>query len=929
MFQGRRDIASSIADFKDPCTLRVYDAVPIKSAKLAGNSMPLSPGDKLGSYEILAPLGAGGMGEVYRARDSKLNRDVAVKTLPASLAADAQYMARFEREAQLLAALNHPNIAQIYGIEQGAIVMELVEGETLKGPLPIDEAIAIARQIAAGLEAAHERGIIHRDLKPANIKVTPDGTVKILDFGLAKAADETAAPASPNSPANSPTISMTMTQAGVILGTAAYMSPEQARGKTVDRRTDIWAFGVVFFEMLTGKLLFAEGETLTDVIAAVVTREPDWSALPASTPPHIRKLLERCLRKDVKTRLQAIGEARILLDHPEPEPVPAPAPATPPNRKSPLPWMAATAVLGLAALFTGISWWRATRPVDRPLVRTNLDLPGYEPGRYGNLALSADGLRLAYITRGADGKFRLATRLLAESESKILPGTEGASNPFFSPDGRWIGFGADGQLKKVLALGGAPMKLADAPRFSGASWGEDGFIVASVTVGLDLKRIPESGGASDNLAKVETLAKADAWTQAPQVLPGGKYVIFGTRDSQGPVVKLLSLATGQASTLVPGTRYARYLSTNGATGHLVYHSGSTLVAAPFDPATGELRGPAVPVLEDAGGLVSASSSGEILYWSGAIPAAWPLRWLRPDGKTETLLAQPGFYTWPRVSPDGKLLAVTVDSSRGSDTRLLVYDWRNDRKLVLAEKGQVYFGAVWTPDSRYLIWVSHPPGGKRRLYWKRADGSGEAHVLGESASYHLAMKVSPDGKYLLFQTFDPVAGYRIVAAPLDLSKADDLKMGEPLPLSPQPGNQAGATLSPDGKWSAFFSDATGQYEVYVQRFPGGGDQRKISEGGGDYPKWSSGGRQLLYQSNQGLMAVDWQADGKTLVTGKPHQWSPARILVPGSDDVYDPDPTADRAVVIPVEDATAGASPPKVAYLLHFFDELRRKAPVGK
>jgi serine/threonine-protein kinase len=651
-----------------------------------------------------------------------------------------------------------------------------------------------------------------------------------------------------------------------------------------------------------------------------LNKDPDIGAAPVRA----QKLLRWCLEKDRKQRLASISDARRLLTESEAE---SPAQAAGLPHTNTKLWIGAVAVL--AAALAAASWalWRTTRPVERPLVRVNLDLPGYDGGDR-NLALSADGKRIAYVTRGADGRSRLATRLLAENEAKTLAGTEGAAGPFFSPDGQWIAFAANGQMKKVSALGGAPLKLTDAALFFGGSWGEDGFIVASANVGNNLMRIPEAGGMAETL-----LPLGSGTTLAPQVLPGGKKVIFG----QGPAVKILSLGTEAAkdtkrvSTLIPGAPYAQYLPTSGAIGHLVYRNGSTLMAAPFDPAAGELRGPATPVLDDVADAVCFSTTGDVLYQIGAASGSsgWRLQWLRPDGNTEPLLETEGNYAYPRVSPDGKLLAVTVDSDRGAETRLLVYDWRNDRTLALTEKGQVRLGAVWTPDSRYLIWTTPAANGKRRLLWKRADGSGEAHTLVENAPF-AAQAISPEGKYLAGMAVDPKTKFDLMVAPLDLSIPEEMKLGVTEPLVVLPGNQVGPAISPDGKWVAYFSDESGDYEVYVQRFPRGGGRRKISEGGGVYPKWSPNGHELLYrEENRSVMVVDYQLSGDAFVAGKPHVWSatPTRSIAPS--DSWDLDPKGDRAVAIPVLDAMPNAGPPKVAYLLHFFDEVRRKAPAGK
>jgi predicted Ser/Thr protein kinase len=503
--------------------------------------MPLSKGDRLGPYEILALVGQGGMGEVYRAHDDRVRRDVALKV------SNAHFTEHFTQEARSIAALNHTNICHLYDVGPNYLVMEYVEGEDLKGPLDFNDALPIIQQLIDGIEAAHEKNIAHRDLKPANIKITPEGVVKILDFGLAKAMDPN--PPSGSNAVNSPTLTIGATAVGTILGTAGYMAPEQAKGKQADKRSDIWSFGVILFELLTGQKMFP-GETAVEILGGVLNKAPDIPAAPA----RVHKLLRWCLEKDRKQRLASISDERRLLTEAEPAAALAALPVTGGRR-----WLWPT-VAAIAGCWCGCTQcWTVARDATggAALVRTNLDLPGYDGGAAaGNLALSTDGMRIAYVRRGDDGVERLATRLLAESEAKTLAGTEGASAPFFSPDGQWIGFGADGQVKKVSALGGAPLKLADATVLIGGSWSEGGFIVAEVNVGTSLVRIPESGAAAEAL-----LPPRPENTPFPQVLPGGKKVIYSGQDAQGPAVKILSLETKKVSTLIPGAPYARYLPT--------------------------------------------------------------------------------------------------------------------------------------------------------------------------------------------------------------------------------------------------------------------------------------------------------------------------------------------------------------------------------
>src|ERR1019366_8802970 len=673
----------------------------------------MSPQSTFAHYRIVCKLGEGGMGAVYRATDTKLGRDVAIKVLPEAFAADAGRMARFEREAQVLAALNHINIATIYGVEQGALIMELVEGADLAGPIPVETAIQYARQIATGLEAAHEKGIVHRDLKPANIKVTPEGVVKLLDFGLARATEES--PLSSSSATMSPTLSLAMTQAGMILGTAAYMSPEQARGKLVDKRAGIWAFGVVLFELLTGGMLFG-GETVSDSMAAVITREPDWTVLPADTPPHVRRLLVRCLRKDPKLRLRDIGEARILLDEPgEAAGAPRTQGQIAAGRRW-LPWaLGATAVLALAL---GGLLWRATRPVDHPLLRFSADLgPEAVAGTRMTAAISPDGTRLAFPVRPAGGTTMLATRLMEQSKPTILSGTENAADAFFSRDGQWIGFFADGKLRKVSIQGGAPNTLCEAAAVRGADWGEDGNIVFGSVSGSGLFRVPASGGAPQALSKPQD--KGETTHRWPQILPVGETILFTGHNAGSGFddanIEVLFLKTGQTKIVQRGGYFGRYLPS----GHLIFVHQRTLFAVPFDLGRYETRGMPAPILEDiagnsvsGGGQLDFSRTGTLVYLSGkSSDVAHTLSWLDAAGKKEPLLTATSILS-PRFSPDGKRLAFAsggdisvYDLARGSTTRLTV-----------SQNASNAF-PVWTPDGNHIVY-SPVTGG---ICWVRSDG----------------------------------------------------------------------------------------------------------------------------------------------------------------------------------------------------------------
>jgi serine/threonine-protein kinase len=885
----------------------------------------------LGPFEILAPIGAGGMGEVYRAKDTKLKREVALKVLPEAFAADPERMARFQREAEMLASLNHRNIAQIYGVQDGALVMELVEGGTLSSPLPIDTALNYARQIAEALEYAHERSVIHRDLKPANIKVTPEGTVKLLDFGLAKAIEDPAAPG--DSPEHSPTLTLGVTRVGVILGTAAYMSPEQASGKTADRRADIWSFGALLYEMLAGKRAFA-GESVSDTLASVLKVEPDWNALPKETPASIRRLIQRCLTKDRKQRLQAIGEARIAIDEllsgASPE---AAEPAT--AKRSIVPWVFAVAVAVLAAGAAGWALWRATRPIERPLVRMDVDL-GPEVALPpiaqipGSVILSPDGTRLLYAS-GNYNEWQLYTRRLDQSKAKELPGTVGAILPFFSPDGQWVGFftGINGNnLKKVSVEGGAAVPLAVVDYGAGGSWGVDGNIIVGGVITKGLARVPASGGAP---APVLDLAPGELAYGLPQILPGGKAVLFGalrSADLNTASIEVFSFADRRRKTLVRGPTFARYLPT----GHLVYANKGTLFAIPFDLARLETRGTAVPVLDDVayspknGGIdMDFAGTGTLVYRrasGGGASAMKTIQWVDGTGKKQTLLTKPGDYANVWVSPDGKRLSFVA--AEGVNQSVWVYDIQRDAMTRLTSNQGPYVNPIWSPDGRFIVFGSH-----QGIYWTRADGAGQPQSLTQSKNAQFPCSITPDGKRLAY--FEALEKGQIWTVPLD-DHGGQLKAGKPEQFLKSQFDDAFPMFSPDGHWLAYASNESGKYEVYVRAFPppasGQGGKWQISNSGGRAPFWSRTGRELLYEAglaNDQLMAVNYSVNGDSFVAESPRVWIEK---LPGTDIDLAPDGKR-VAVITPVESKEAPKADHEVTFLFNFFDELRRRAPVGK
>jgi Tol biopolymer transport system component/predicted Ser/Thr protein kinase len=869
--------------------------------------VPLPAGTQLGPYEILAPLGAGGMGEVYRAKDTKLNREVAIKVLPESLAHDPARLARFEREAKVLASLNHPNIAQIYGIENNALVMELVAGETLKIPAPLE----YAKQIAEALEAAHEKGIIHRDLKPGNIMVTPAGLVKVLDFGLASV--QVAGESDP-----------TLTMAGAVIGTAAYMSPEQAAGKPLDKRTDIWSFGVVLFEMLAGRRLFT-GESTSHILAEVLRAPIDIDKLEA--PPKIKDLLRRCLDREVKNRLRDVGEARIAIASSATDPMQA----TPVGRRHALPWALASA-LALALLIASTLLYHATRPTPpRPLIRLNVEIAPDTPlarssvGGGGMLALSPDGTRLALTLRAADGKVHLYTRLLNQSQATPLAGTDNASSPFFSPDSDWIGFFVDGKLKKISVEGGAAVTLCDATTLRGASWGDDGNIIGALSAGGILSRIPSVGGAPVPVTKLNPGEFAHRW---PQVLPGSQAVLFTAVPQGGAYddanIDVISLKTGERKTVGRGGFSPRYLAVSTRPGYLIYLHQSTLFAAPFEPARLVLTGAPTPILDDvssassAGGDFAFAQNGTFVYLAGkGLQTGWSISWVDRSGKTEPLHAPPGLYQNPHFSPDGKRLAFSgFNSGQGDD--IWVKDLDRDAPSRLTFLPGSNRGPVWTPDGKNIVFRSinqAAPG----MYWIGSDGSGEARRLTDGKLQEVPRSFSPDGRRLAFDQFGNSGTKNIFTAPVEGGG----QLGRAELFVASQFNEVFPAFSPDGRWLAYQSNESGTYEAYVRPFPGPGGKWQVSTDGGYFPVWSHDGRELLFVTpDRRVMTVNYIAKGNSFAAGKPRMWSETRLRTTSD---YDLAPDGKRLAAILPPDATE-KPPTHLTFLLNFFDELRHRAP---
>jgi Tol biopolymer transport system component len=909
--------------------------------------MPISTGTRLGSYELLAQIGAGGMGEVYKAHDTKLGRDVAIKILPEAFAHDPERLSRFQREAKMLASLNHPNIATIHELEQSNgtsyLVMELVSGETLaervkrEGPVPIEEALKIAVQIAEALEAAHEKGIIHRDLKPANVKVTPEGKVKVLDFGLAKAF---AGEEFSNDPSNSPTVSRAATMQGVILGTAGYMSPEQARGKAVDKRTDIWAFGCVLYELLTGKQTF-QGEDITEILAAVVKSEPDWTALPASISSSIRVLLQRCLRKDRRQRISDASDVRIEIEDAIAAPKDAgamqAAPATRGWRER-IAWPVVAGVLALIAIAFTIGFVLRTPkpPQALPAVRLSAEI-GVDASVFTTLGpalvLSPDGTRLAFVASGADQKRRLYVRSLDQLQATALSSTENARDPFFSPDGQWLGFFADGKLKKMSVQGGAAVTLGDVVDDRGGSWGEDGTIVFSKG-GSALSKVSSAGGTPQPLTTLDQQA-GEITHRWPQVLPGSKAVLFTGgigANFEGAEIAVYSMASGQRKTVQRGSFYARYLPS----GHVVYMHEGTLFAVPFDLKRLEVTGQPAPILEDvvtnaaAGAQFSFSENGNLVYVAGrARDQNVSISWMDHEGKFTPLREAPGGYYNPAFSPDGKRLALQINDGKRSD--IWVYEWERDSLTHLTFGGEGNSYPVWTPDGQRIVYSSIEKGGAPNLWWIRTDGAGDAQRLAESKSQQYAGSWRPDGKVLAFNQFNPGTGNDIMTLPIEGDEKSGWKPGEPKPFVNSAFDEREPAFSPDGRWLAYMSTESGSFEVYIRPFPGPGGKWQISTGGGGYPKWSRNGKEVFYRTQDNkIMAVTYTASGNSFSADKPQLWSPGQFTDRGFGfSNFDLHPDGKRFAVLKAPGAEQAAAVNKVNFIFNFFDELRRKVPPGK
>ncbi len=796
--------------------------------------MAFEPGSRLGPYEILSMLGEGGMGRVFRARDVKLHRHVAIKVLPDNVAVDPERVARFEREARTLAALNHPHIAQIYGAEQygptHALVMELVEGEDLaqrisRGPIPWSEAAPIARQIADALEAAHEQGIVHRDLKPANIKLTPDGVVKVLDFGLAKAVDAAAEVSPASATITSPAA---VTQAGIVLGTAAYMSPEQAKGRPADKRSDVWAFGCVLYEVVTAKRAFP-GEDVVDTLSAVMRVDPDLSAIPNDVPAAARGLIEQCLIKDRRERIADIAAAKFalrLLD---------PAPAAPSSSRLKWAWSAAGVVMAVAISLVAPRLG-STPAAPQPVVRSAIAAPSFGAPGFAAVAISRQGTHIAYATQGRGGIY---VRRLSDIVPRALQGTEGGISPFFSPDGEWLGFFADGKLKKIPLSGGAAQVLADAPSGRGGSWAADGTIVFSPAAEGGLSKISAEGGPATTLTTPKPTERSHRW---PFVLPDGRNIVFtiqlGGESFDDAVIAAVPISGGEHATVLEGGTGAQFVES----GHLIYGRAGSVLASEFDPVAVRARGAAIAVIHNVrsnflnGVLpVGVSSAGSMVYLPGeSTSSEMTLLTANRAGQTRPLLERRVFNYFFRISPDGRRVAVSINDGRVDIWFVELDGSRGLRRFTLGDGSKSY--PVWSADGSRLFYLS-----SNRAAVKAVDGGGEE----ELSTYLLhPMAISPDGFI--------VAGRAIRTTNLDIV-AFDLRARKEIVIAGTAATESEPSFSPDGRYVAYQSNESGRAEVFVQEYPAG-NRWQLTTDGGSEPRWTSGGREIVYRKGATILSL---------------------------------------------------------------------------
>jgi serine/threonine protein kinase len=900
-----------------------------------------------GKYRIIEEIGRGGMGIVYKAEDTKLARKVAIKVLPEVFTQDPERLARFEREARVLASLNHPNIAAIYGVEEAEgkrfLILELVEGETLaerltKGPLSLEETLDVCRQIAEGLEGAHEKGIIHRDLKPSNVKITPARKVKILDFGLAKAFHDQVSEADLS---KSPTITADMTQPGVILGTAAYMSPEQATGRPVDKRADIWAFGCLLYECLTGKRAFA-GITITETLAAILKGEPDWKALPSATPWRVNDLLRRCLQKDPRGRLHDIADARLEIE----APIIYPSEGIAARRRFSFLWLVSgAAIMLLAGILIDRVLIKHPQPPSSPRVVTSTIKvePGHcldgqraelqRPSRIA-MAISGDGRFIIYSAieenPGPQAKPQLYLRRMGQSAGKPITGTEGGINPFLSPDNRWVGFWADRKLMKVPVEGGVPTTLCDTSALLfGANWGPDNSIVFTDGHGAGLSRVSAEGGKPETLTKPDP-KREEYCHRLPSWLPNGKSVLFTVMRhgwDYRPWLALLRLDTGEWHVLLQDAADARYV----ATGHLVFLRQGTLMAVRFDLARLEVIGQPCPLIENVvqafssgnspdntgAGQFAISDTGTLIYAEGGIvqnPQS-SLVWVDQKGVEQPVTDLKFPFYAPRLSPDGQRIAY---GSSGREYGVWVYDLTRGTNSRLTGEGKVWY-SIWTPDGKRLLfdWIkSTVP----NLFWQPYGGSSPMEQLATSAYIQYPGSWSSDGKTVALVESHPDTGNDIAML--------DVRSGRVTPFLNSQFNEMYPEFSPDGPWIAYTSDESKSDEVYVRAYPGPGMKQQVSSEGGRQPLWARNGEQLFYRRQNQTWVVDVRIDGGFAASKPRLLFEKAGYALGGPIRSYDLSLDGQRFLMVKPEQPRPEPVT-EMTLVQNWFEELKRLVPSGK
>ena len=888
-------------------------------------------GRAFGPYQILAELGRGGMGEVYRAHDTKLDRDVAIKILPESFAADPDRLQRFEREAKTLAALNHQNIAHVYdaGREGGVafLVMEMVDGEDLsatisRGATSSAAALPIVRQLVDALEAAHDVGIVHRDLKPANIKVRADGAVKVLDFGLAKLA--AADPSSPSGVLSGGSATMTspaLTGMGVILGTASYMAPEQARGRVVDKRADIWAFGSVWFELLTGRAPFP-GETITDVIAAVVTREPDWTLLPADTPPLVRQLIARCLRKDPKERLRDIGEVRLALAS---DPVPPESAASPPRSRFGMLGWAAAGVLVLA-LAASVFWPRGGRDIAAAApIKYDILPAGKSTLRLDSrpaVGLAPDGSAIVFAAT-EEGVTRLYLRRRDEIEARALPGTEGAYDPAFSPSGKWLAFVSQGHLLR-MSLDGTPSIVTRLGDSRGIAWLDEENIVMSASTVEPLTIVPAQGGEPRRLTTLDP--KADDRTHRwPAPVPGGKAVLFTVGRLSSPDnyddarIDAVIVATGERRNVMEGASFVRVLPG----GWLVYAKAGTVYAVPFDSERLATTGTAVPVLYSVASdtttgaaHLAVAADGTVTYITGGLSTSdRQIFWVDRKGGATPVPLRSGPYNDIRVSPDGSRIAVLVGSSGSGD--VWVYD-THSTAFTPFTSDRINATPQWSRDGKTLYYAAvKSTGDETRVVKRRADGSGNAEPLGRLGARAFLEGIDQNEKTAYLTSYDTKAASNVDVVMIPITG------GTPIVLAGGPQQQYASALSPDGRWLAYQSDEGGRPEIYVRDLTGTGARHPVSTTGGEEPLWSANSDEIFYRNEGQLMSAK--------VTTRPEfRSNPPTVLFDGVFNLrsetgmtYDVDRKTGRFAMLRPAGQAAGAPPARVRVIVNWLQDVVR------